>query len=187
MAPAIGIKQSALPSVLLHTTVDKNTYTHAITGKRSLILLVTQIVINSVTIPIAPVGICIKIDSKLENPKPFVMIPPNAPIPPEGIEQQLLVSKSQEDNPKPSSPTHDGILPLELWCDNSHVHARPHPCLWVTEGLPALIPLPCTALGTGIVLSDPFERDESVFAAVEEFGRSRRIGHEVPHQRSDTE
>ena len=71
--------------------------THAMTGKRSWILLVIQIVSNSVIIPIAPVGICMRIDSKLENPNPFVMIPPKAPMPPEGIEHDRKGQQSKQD------------------------------------------------------------------------------------------
>ena len=71
--------------------------THAMTGNRSWILLVIQIVSKSVIIPIAPVGICMRIASKLEKPNPFVMIPPKLPIPPLGRAHVLEDQQSKEE------------------------------------------------------------------------------------------
>ena len=144
--------------------------------------------------PIAPVGICIRMASKLENPKPFVMIPEKAPKPPEGSAQQLFSSARVRRTEVPSKkkpfsfPFSRALpsVPISLPNPDLHVHASPHPRLWVPESLPALIPLPCAAFGTSVILSNTLKCDKTVFTALEKLGGSGRIGHEIPDKRGHT-
>jgi len=72
---------------------DCSLSTHQITGKRILHLLVAQIPTSSVMMPMTPVGICMRTASKPLKPKPLVMRPPNAPMPPDGIAVHLWATR----------------------------------------------------------------------------------------------
>lgn len=40
-----------------------------------------------------------------------------------------------------------------------------------------------THLGTSVILPQPLERHESIITAIQKFGRRRRVGEQVPHER----
>ena len=98
--------------------------------------------------------------SGLTKPKPLVMIPPKAPIPPEGVAQQLRISVV---------PCLD---PMDL-----QVHSGPHVCLWISISLPNLTPLPLGRLGTSVVLPQSLEGNQPVVSFSKEFSGSWRVWH----------
>lgn len=104
------------------------------------------------------------------KPKPLVIIPPKAPIPPEGVAQQLVIS---------AVPCLDPM--------DSQVHSGPHVCLGISISLPNLIPLPLGRLGTSVVLSQSLERNQPVVSFSKEFSGSWRVWHQVPDEGGEGE
>jgi len=73
------------------------------------------------------------------------------------------------------------------WSGAANVHPSPQPSLGIHKGLLDLVPLPLGRLGTGVVLPQPLDGDETVVALLEELGGGRRVGHEVPNDRGHSE